>query len=83
MHRIAVALAVFYRRWKFVEDQNTASAPAGRPTSTQSEPLRIYRAIEREKLRLEDYRQNGCAALARGCESRLRYLQNHLAAMKF
>ena len=82
MLRIMGALATLYRRWKYVEEDLapasvTAVLPAG------SEALRTRRAIERGERLLTDYRRNGCVGLARECETNLRSLRTHLAALEF
>jgi hypothetical protein len=79
MGRMIKALASFYRRWKYVEDDSTAAEP--QPGSEEGEASRLRRAIEREERLLADYRRNGCPALARERESTLRSLRNRLTAL--
>jgi hypothetical protein len=81
MHRMLGALASLYRRWRYVEEGPARAAMTVVP-SGDSEPLRTRRAIERREQLLTDYRRNGCAGLARECESNLRSLRTHLAALE-
>ena len=82
MLRMMGALAALYRRWKYVEeDLAPLSVPETAPAD--SERLRTRRAIERGEQQLIDYRRNGCVALARECETNLRSLRTHLAALEF
>jgi hypothetical protein len=82
MHRMLGALAALYRRWKFVEE-GPASASVNKAPLVESEPDRTRRAIDRGERRLADYQRNGCVALARECETSLRSLRTHLAALEF
>ena len=76
------ALAALYRRWKYVEEEpSTPSLTEALPVD--SEVLRTRRAIERGEQQLIDYRRNGCVGLARECETNLRSLRTHLAALEF
>jgi len=76
------ALAALYRRWKYVEEEpSPPSLTEARPV--ESEFLQTRRAIERGEQQLIDYRRNGCVGLARECESNLRSLRTHLAALEF
>lgn len=80
MRRMMIALAAFYRRWKYVEEEAPAAPlPAA---SGDSETLRLRRAIEREERMLADYRRNGCSTLARERETTLRSLRSRLAALQ-
>ncbi len=81
MRRMMVALAAFYQRWKYVEEE--AGAPASAPVPpADSQTLRLRRAIALEEQRVADYRRNGCPALARERESTLRSLRTRLAALE-
>jgi len=83
MRRMMVALAAFYQRWRYVEEEAGAEAPA--PVAVlpaDSEGLRLRRAIALEERRVADYRRNGCPALARERESTLRSLRTRLAALE-
>lgn len=81
MRRMMIALAAFYRRWRYVEEEAPASAPPA--ASSDSEAHRLRRAIEREERLLADYRRNGCSTLARDRETTLRSLRSRLAALQF
>lgn len=80
MRRMWIALAGFYRRWRYVEEGRVAE-PACAAAVGGSESDRLRRAIEKEERLLADYRRNGCSALARERETTLRSLKNRLAAL--
>ena len=82
MLRMMGALAALYRRWKYVEEDVAPTSIAELPP-VDSERLRIRRAIERGEQQLIDYRRNGCVGLARECETNIRSLRTHLAALEF
>lgn len=80
MRRMWRALAGFYRRWRYVEEEAPGVPPP--PPPAGSEFLRLRRAIEREERLLADYRRNGCSTLARERETTLRSLRSRLAALE-
>jgi len=82
MHRMLGALATWYRRWKYVEEDLAPTFVPAIPAG-DSEQVRTRRAIERGEQLLTDYRRNGCIGLARECETNLRSLRTHLAALEF
>ncbi|HLF93801.1 MAG TPA: hypothetical protein VJB14_10070 [Planctomycetota bacterium] len=83
MHRMMVALAAFYRRWRYVEEEAGAGEPAAATVPpADREDLRLRRAIALEERRVADYRRNGCPALAREREATLRSLRTRLAALE-
>ena len=81
MRRMWNALALLFRRWKYMEEGLAIPSVAGVPPADR-EPHRTRRAIERGERQLADYRRNGCPALARECEASLRALRTHLAALE-
>ena len=80
MSRMMAALAAFYRRWKYVEEDGApvATVPA---SPADGERFRILRAIGREERLLSDCRRHGRTAMARERESTLRSLRNRLSAL--
>lgn len=81
MRRWMAALVSLYRRWRFVEEDLPTLSVV--PVACDvSDPVRTRRAIERGERLLDDYRRNGCHGLARDCETSLRSLRSHLAALK-
>ncbi len=82
MRRMLSELVTLYRRWRYVEEDVTPQTVAQAP-SEEREPFRTRSAIERGERLLADYRRNGCTALAKEWETRLRSLRIHLAALRF
>lgn len=84
MHRMMVALAAFYRRWRYVEEEGVADSASVQMEAppADSEALRLRRVIALEERRVADYRRNGCPGLAREREATLRSLRTRLAALE-